>query len=47
MRLKIRCDGESENFYKIFWKLNKAPKTYTTIGSNLVKATQLNGSTNH
>jgi len=24
MRLKIRCDGESEKFYKIFWELNKA-----------------------
>jgi len=24
MRLNIRCDEESEKFYKIFWKLNKA-----------------------
>ena len=24
MYLKIRCDGESEKFYKIFWELNKA-----------------------
>ena len=24
MCLKIRCDGESEKFYKIFWELNKA-----------------------
>jgi len=24
MRLKIRCDGECEKFYKIFWELNKA-----------------------
>jgi len=24
MRLKIRCDEESEKFCKIFWKLNKA-----------------------
>jgi len=24
MRLKIRCDGECEKFYKIFWQLNKA-----------------------
>ena len=24
MRLKIRCDGESEKFCKIFWELNKA-----------------------
>ena len=24
MRLKIRCDGESEKFYKFFWELNKA-----------------------
>ena len=24
MRLKIRCDGESEKFYKIFLELNKA-----------------------
>ena len=24
MRLKIRCDGESEKFYKFFWKLNNA-----------------------
>ena len=24
MCLKIRCDGESEKFCKIFWKLNKA-----------------------
>ena len=23
MRLKIRCDGESEKFCKIFWELNK------------------------
>jgi len=38
MRLKIRFDGESEKFYKIFWKLNKAlekekknEKTYKKI----------------
>ena len=24
MRLKIRCDGESEKFCKIFWEVNKA-----------------------
>ena len=24
MRRKIRCDGESEKFYKIYKKLNKA-----------------------
>jgi hypothetical protein len=24
MRLKIRCDGESEKFCKTFWELNKA-----------------------
>jgi len=24
MRLKIRCDGKCEKFYKIFWELNKA-----------------------
>jgi len=24
MRLKIRCDRESEKFYKICWELNKA-----------------------
>ena len=24
MRLKIRCDGESEKFCNIFWALNKA-----------------------
>jgi len=24
MHLKIRCDGESEKFCKIFWELNKA-----------------------
>jgi len=24
MRLKIRCDGESKKFCKIFWELNKA-----------------------
>ena len=24
MCLKIRCDGESEKFCKIFWELNKA-----------------------
>jgi len=24
MCLKIRCDGESEKFYKILWELNKA-----------------------
>jgi len=23
MCLNIRCDGESEKFYKIFWELNK------------------------
>jgi len=27
MRLKIRCDGKSEKFCKIFWKLNKAQVT--------------------
>ena len=27
MYLKIRCDGESEKFYKIFWELNKARKS--------------------
>jgi len=21
MRLKVRCDGESKKFYKIFWEL--------------------------
>jgi OPA family glycerol-3-phosphate transporter-like MFS transporter 1/2 len=24
MRLKIRCDGKSEKFCKIFWEVNKA-----------------------
>jgi len=24
MRLKIRCDGECENFCKIFWEVNEA-----------------------
>ena len=24
MRIKIQCDRECENFYKIFWELNKA-----------------------
>ena len=24
MRLKIRCDGESEKICKIFWEVNKA-----------------------
>ena len=24
MHLKIRCDGESEKIYKIFWELNNA-----------------------
>ena len=24
MRLKIRCDGNSEKFCKFFWELNKA-----------------------
>jgi hypothetical protein len=24
MCLKIRCDGESEKFCKIFWELNRA-----------------------
>ena len=28
MCLKIRCDGESEKFCKIFWELNKALLTY-------------------
>jgi hypothetical protein len=28
MRLKIRCDGESEKFCKIFWELNKAMDVY-------------------
>ena len=26
MSLKIRCDGESEKFCKIFWELNKAQR---------------------
>jgi hypothetical protein len=26
MCLKIRCDEESEKFYKIFWELNKPCK---------------------
>ena len=34
MRLKIRCDGESEKFCKIFWELNKA---LTTQMSNVNK----------
>ena len=28
MRLKIRCDGESEKFCKIFWEVNKFPKNF-------------------
>ena len=32
MRLKIRCDGESEKFCKIFWKLNKALTTLEING---------------
>jgi len=28
MRLKIRCDGKSEKFYKFFWELNKDLKFY-------------------
>ena len=34
MRLKIRCDGECEKFYKIIWKLNKVIallRTCTTL----------------
>jgi hypothetical protein len=27
MCLKIRCDGESKKFYKIFWELNRALDT--------------------
>jgi len=30
MRLKIRCDGESEKFCKIFWELNKAQASSTS-----------------
>jgi len=25
MRLKIRCDGESEKIYKIFWEKKQGP----------------------
>jgi len=28
MCLKIRCDGESEKFCKIFWELNKAQRKF-------------------
>jgi hypothetical protein len=30
MRLKIRCDGESEKIYKIFWELNKSKNFLAT-----------------
>ena len=31
MQLKIRCDGESEKFCKIYWELNKALSAAATI----------------
>ena len=42
MRLKIRCDGKSEKFCKIFWELNKALVKWQTKAlisfSKLIKA---------
>jgi hypothetical protein len=31
MRLKIRCDGESEKFCKFFWEPNEAQGTTTIL----------------
>ena len=44
MRLKFRYDEESEKFYKLFWKLNKA-YIYTNIlwpvhGSDVIRSAQ-------
>ena len=35
MCLKIRCDGESEKFCKIFWELNKAANKSLLLCSHL------------
>ena len=31
MRLKIRCDGECEKFYEIFWEVNNFAKIFAKI----------------
>ena len=36
MHLKIRCDGESEKFCKIFWELNKALVKVELVGVLLI-----------
>ena len=38
MRLKIRCDGESEKFCKFFWELNKALEKKIYAGKPQVTA---------
>ena len=43
MRLKIRCDGECENFCKIFWELNKAQESWRVkVFSRLTKIIEKN-----
>ena len=41
MRLKIRCDGESEKFCKIFWEVNKAQDYTHSVPQN--KCSSLTG----
>ena len=40
MRLKIRCDGESEKFCKIFWELNKALLVVANLGAKYLADTE-------